>query len=438
MKGKRPAAEASFLIQDLGEMLDPQQELYLLSQEINWSWIESELSVLYSSLGRPSKPIRLMVSLLLLKHLKNLGDETVVQEWQQNPYFQFFSGEVRFQWKLPVDPTDLVKFRQRIGESGIEKILKLTIDLNGDRALEKEMVADTTVEEKQVTFPTDAKLQCKVIKHCRQIAKKEGLSLRQSYQKVLKSLIRALHNPHHPRRRKAATAARRKIKTIAGRLWRELLRKLPQDKRPQYADRLMIFQQVLSQKKKDTDKIYSLHEPQIHCISKGKEHKPYEFGNKVSLMICKQSGVVVGAQSVGNQYDGHTLEKGLKQVELLTGRTPQKVIVDRGYRGKQQVGETRVMIPSNQKRKQTHSQAQKMRKLFRRRAAIEPRIGHLKHHHRLLKNFYKGEFGDRINVMLAAAAYNLRLKALFSCLTFLNVFIPAKQHSSIGSFASDS
>lgn len=412
MKSQSPTPESSFLIQDLSEMLDPQQDLYRLTHQLDWDWIESELSPCYPSGGRPAMSIRLMVSLLLLKHLKNLGDETVVQEWQQNPYFQYFSGEQRFQWKLPVDPTNLVKFRQRIGESGVEKILQMTVRANGDSSLEKELVVDTTVEEKQVTFPTDAKLHNKVVERCRQIADEEELPLRQSYRRVMKKCLRALHNSKHPKRRKAANSARRKIKTITGRMIRELVRNLPKNKLPHYADEIMIFWQILNQKKKDSDKIYSLHEPQIHCISKGKEHKPYEFGNKVSLVMCKQSGVVVGAQTVGKQYDGHTLEKAVEQVQRITGQTPEKMIADRGYRGVRKVGETEILIPSNRKKKQTAYQTQKLRKAFRRRAAIEPRIGHIKHHHRLQTNFYKGEFGDKINVMLAAAAYNLRLWVL--------------------------
>ena len=127
MIGKLPAAEPNFLLQNLDDWLDPQQELYQLAHQLDWEWIEKELTPHYSTKGRPSKPIRLMVSLLLLKHLKNLGDETVVQEWQQNPYFQFFSGFQTFQWNLPADPSDLVLFRKRIGEAGVEKIFQMTI-----------------------------------------------------------------------------------------------------------------------------------------------------------------------------------------------------------------------------------------------------------------------------------------------------------------------
>lgn len=164
-------------------------------------------------------------------------------------------------------------------------------------------------------------------------------------------------------------------------------------------------------KRKPTIKqlIYSLHEPEVQCISKGKEHKKYEFGNKVSLVYTQNTGVIVGALGLRNEYDGHTLEQALQQTSRLTGHPPKTATVDRGYKGKSKVGETLIQIPKPfNLNKTTKYQQNKLKKSFRRRAAIEPLISHLKTDHRLSRNFYKGIFGDNINVMLCAAAFNFK------------------------------
>lgn len=412
MKSNSPSSSQShFSFTELGSLLDPKHELYVLSKKFPWDKIEKEFSDLYSHTGRPAKPVRLMVGLILLKHYKNLGDETVVKEWVQNPYFQFFCGEQTFQWKFPCEPSDLVHFRKRIGESGIEFIFKSTIGLHRERSEESDVVIDTTVEEKNVCFPTDPKLHMKIIQHVRKIASNEDILLRQSYQRVAKQYLRDTHNAKHPKRAVKARRSKKKLHTIAWRLVREIVRKLEigSSKMKKYADQLMIFQQILDQKKSDSNKIYSIHESQIYCISKGKDHKLYEFGNKVSIASCKESGVIVGAQCTQNQYDGHTLPKVIQQINELRESSPKRALVDRGYKGKNEVDGVQIIRPGKKKKGQSDYQTRKLRKDFRKRAAIEPRISHLKHHHRLLKNFYKGEFGDKINVMLAAAAYNLRL-----------------------------
>lgn len=212
-----------------------------------------------------------------------------------------------------------------------------------------------------------------------------------------------------------ARKADRKIKTIAGRLVRELERLLPiDDKQREF---LVLFQKILSQKKNDKDKIYSIHEPETKCISKGKEHKQYEFGNKVSIAKTK-SGVIVGAKGFRNEFEGHTLEPALEQVAELTGKRPKRAVVDRGYKGLDVIDGTTVVLPKSQKKNQSRYQTQQLRNLYKSRAAIEPVIGHLKQDHRLLRNYYKGIFGDNINIVLAASAFNFKrimnkLKASF-------------------------
>jgi IS5 family transposase len=289
----------------------------------------------------------------------------------------------------------------------VEKILQVSIDLHGRKAKEKEVLIDTTVQEKNITFPTDSKLYRKIINHCVEIAGKERISLRQSYKRTVKQLLRDLRFMHHPKNRKKARAAVRKLKTIAGRLIRELERKLSPEQWSHYAEHFELFVKVINQKKNDKNKIYSLHEPQTYCISKGKEHKKYEFGAKASLVLTKNSGIIVGACSHDkNQYDGHTLPETLEQTSRLVGKAPEVGICDRGYRGTSQVGETRIVIPKPPGKRTTPYQKQKARKRFRRRAGIEPVIGHLKTDYRLARNFLKGSIGDSLNLMLAAAAFN--------------------------------
>lgn len=390
------------------EQLSRKHPLYILANCINWHQFDEAFKELYcTDNGRPAKPIRLMVSLLMLKHIRNLSDESVVEQWAENSYYQYFGGSPSFVASVPCEASELVHFRKRIGEQGIELIFKESIRINGDDSNDRDVSVDTTVQEKNITFPTDNKLHRKIIKKCQQIATTEQLPVRQSYTRTLKKLGVDQRFCHHPKNKSKARKADRKVKTIAGRLVRELERNLPPGSLHQ--NDLNLFKKVLAQKRNDTGKIYSLHEPEVLCISKGKEHNKYEFGNKVSVVHTQNTGVIVGAKSFRNEYDGHTLEPSLQQVEQLTGRRPRTATVDRGYRGITQIGDTRVQIPKpfNNKNQSKYQQS-KLRKSFKRRAAIEPVIGHLKADHRLSRNFYKGIFGDNINVMLSAAAFNFK------------------------------
>ncbi len=400
--------QQQFLYNGLKEMLNPRNALYQLADKIDWSDFEDELGQYYSVEGRPSKPIRLMVSLLILKQLYNKGDESVVEQWVQNPYWQYFSGEKEFQWKMPLEPSDFVHFRKRIGEKGAERIFKTSIEVHGKSSEEKSVVIDTTVQEKNITYPTDAKLQRKIICQCVKIAKDEGIELRQSYKRTVKRLLLLQRFKRHSKNYKQALRAGRKLRTIAGRLSREIERKLPLPVLPRYSERLSLFNRVLSQKREDSNKIYSLHAPEVYCISKGKEHKKYEFGNKVSIALTKSSCIIVGAVSISeNKYDGDTLPETIAQRKRLIEKPLESAIVDRGYRGRKEIEGVRIIIPDNGL-KASEYEKRKKRYCFRRRAAIEPVIGHLKSDFGLSRNFLKGKIGDSINVMLAAAAFNFR------------------------------
>ena len=409
MLSKKKDTQQSCMFLGLEDMLNQKHPMYILANKVDWQMFEDSFSRLYClDNGRPAKPIRLMVGLLILKHLRNISDESVVEQWSENNYYQYFCGEHVFQPCEPCEASELVHFRNRIGESGIELILKESIRVNGNDSNDSTASIDTTVQEKNITFPTDSKLHRKIIDKCRNIAEKENLPVRQSYTRTLKKLSLDQRFRNHPRNKWKARKADRKEKTIAGRLVRELERNLSPDSR--YQSDIDLFKRILNQKKSDKNKIYSVHEPDVQCISKGKEHKKYEFGNKVSIIYTQTTGVIIGALGFRNPYDGHTIEPALEQTERLLGkRTLKTLIGDRGYKGKRQINDTTIEIPKPfSNRTQSQYQQNKLKKQFRRRAAIEPINGHLKTDHRLNRNFYKGITGDNINVMLAAAAFNFK------------------------------
>jgi IS5 family transposase len=317
--------QVSFLKPTLAEQLDPRQPLKQLADQLPWTGFETAFGKYYSAEGRPAKPVRLMVGLLLLKQMFNQGDETVVAGWVQNPYWQYFCGMTEFQWAVPCDPSDLVYFRQRIGEAGVQRIFRVSAQMHGDQAREKEVVVDTTVQEKNLTYPTDSKLAHKIIWRCWKLADRHGVKLRRRYRKAVRHGVRAQRWRKDPRKRKLAHRALRQLKTIAGRLLRELERKLPATVRQEQKENFALYRRVLAQQPADRDKVYSLHEPQVYCLSKGKEHKKYEFGSKASVVLTKvltkTRGVIVGAVAhPENLYDVDALVPALEQTQAVTGQ----------------------------------------------------------------------------------------------------------------------
>lgn len=407
----KPCASSpiSFLMPTLGAQLDPRQPLKQLADTLSWTEFAPAFGKYYSEQGRPAKPVRLMVGLLRLKQMFNQGDETVVAAWVQNPCWQYFCGMNEFQWQVPCDPSDLVYFRQRLGAAGVQRILKVTAQLHGERAQETEVVVDTTVQEKNITHPPDTKLAHKIIRRCGRVADRNGVKLRRRYRKAVRQCVMAQRWRKDPKKRKAAHRALRKMKVIAGRLIRELERKLPETAREEQRENCALYRRVLKQKPPDREKIYSLHEPQVYCLSKGKAHKKYEFGSKASVVMTKTHGVIVGAVAhAENFYAGDALRPALQQTRAITERQPDKAIVDRGYRGRKAVDGTEVLVPGRPKPGQSKRESAKMRARCRRRAAIEPVISHLKHQYRLVRCFLKGFVGDQVNLLLAAAAWNLK------------------------------
>jgi IS5 family transposase len=397
----------------LEDLINPRHELALLSKAIDWEYFEKEFKPYYSGNGAPSVPLRTMVGCLMLKYLYNLGDERVPEQWVQNVYFQYFCGGVFFEHKIPFDPSDFVHFRNRVGEAGIEKIFAYSVKLHGAEVPKqaKFVLSDTTVQENNTTFPTDAKMCKKVIDKCNKIAEDTGIKLRRSYRKESKRLVREAYNGKHPKRAKKAKKANKRLQTIANTQVRDLGRKMPESQRANFQGQLDLYKRAVNQQKSDKDKVYSLHKRFTKCIAKGKAHNPYEFGNKVGLITGGVKGkkiILAISGFIENIFDGHTIEPLLNQMEINRITLPKELVYDRGGKGKSEIKGVKIIIPSPSKKTDTQYQRQSKRKKCRSRAAIEPIIGHLKSDYRMQQNYLGGEKGVQINALMAGTAWNLK------------------------------
>jgi len=395
----------------LSQMLDMHDPLIALADEIDWKIFDNAFSKYYSKEGRPAKPIRLMVGILLLKQLKNISDEEVVFQWKQNPYYQYFCGFDEFQIAEPCHATDLVYFRKRIGVEGMKVIFGMSVALHGAASEERQVIIDTTVQENNITYPTDGKLAIKIINKLVKIAKCEGIQLRRTYLKEIKVHRISLRFFRHPKKRKKAKSAMKRLRTIAKTILRDLDRKFENNisLHNKYAEDFYLFMRILLQEKNSKNKIYSLHEPHAYAVGKGKDHKAWEYGTKASIVTTKKSGIIIGVASHDkNEHDSKTLEAALTSANSNRTKPIKEGICDRGYVGKKVVLGTIISLPGVPLKRDTKYQKEVKREKFRRRAAIEPIIGHMKSDHRMQRNYLRGFIGDEINLLLAASAFNLK------------------------------
>ena len=416
--GETPqTADSDLFRQELSNLIDLRHPLVQLSQKIDWQSCETRFVGLYAAgVGRPAHPIRLMVGLQLLKHTCNVSDEEVVASWVENPYWQYFCGEQYFRHDLPIDPSLMTGFRKRIGQAGCEFILGLTLSAGlATNTVAKSSLAivnvDTTVQDKAVTFPTDARLLHKARIALVRLAKRQGIELRQSYERIGKAAFVRSQRYAHARQINRAAAQTRKLRTYLGRIIRDIERKMHTDEStPSRMTRLLqVASRLHTQPRKrsegDPPKLYSVHAPEVQCIAKGKAHKQYEFGVKVGVVSTSKESFVLAAKSLpGNPYDGHTLQACIEQARRVTGIAPTEAYADRGYKGHGCHTDFFKVWISGSKRGVTKAIERKLK----RRNAVEPVIGHMKSDGRLARNFLKGVEGDAMNALLCGAGHNLR------------------------------
>jgi len=374
-----------------------------------------------SNAGRPKLSIRLLASLLYLKHSFNLSDEEVCQRWSENVVWQFFSGLEYFEHRLPCDPTQIGRFRRDIGEAGLELLLKATIDTAvatkavKPQALER-VIVDTTVQEKAIAHPVDSRLH-EIARHkVVSAAKRAGVALKQTFAKEGKELRRKAGGYAHAKQFRRLKRTVKRQRTIVGIVIREVQRKTAAaDFAATNALALTALQtwveraeRIRTQKRHDKNKLYALHAPEVECIGKGKARKPYEFGVKTALVCTHKHGLMLGARTFpGNPYDGHILHEALEQASIITQDHDIKiehVVADLGFRGVDE-DNPEVQILHRGKFKSLTPQ---QRGWLRRRQAIEPAIGHLKSDHRMDRCWLAGALGDALHAISCAAGYNVR------------------------------
>ena len=416
---RRENGEQDLFRSRLDQVINMDHALVKLARTIDWRFLEEKFGAVYADgSGRPPLPTRLMAGLAILKHSYNLSDETVCELWIENPYYQYFCGEEFFQHWLPLDRSSMTNWRHRMGEERLQALLQESLAVAtrtgamkpGDLA---RVIVDTTVQPKNITFPTDAKLLNRAREKLVKLAKRLGVGLRQSYTRVGKFALIQHQRYAHAKQFKRANRALRTLKTYLGRVIRDIARKIDGDPglETKFALLLSLARRVRAQERGQRGpKVYSLHAPEVECIGKGKAHKPYEFGVKVSvattLKHSKGGQFVAHAQALpGNPYDGHTLAAVIPAIEQLVGNTIERLHADAGYRGHNAPPEYKFKIyTSKQKRRVTPA----IKREMKRRATIEPVIGHAKEEHRMGRNYLAGRHGDANNAVLAAAGYNFR------------------------------
>ena len=419
-KERRETGQTDLFRARLDQILDPTHALVKLAAAIDWRFLEERFGAAYDDdPGRPPLPTRLMAGLAVLKHLHDLSDEVLCERWMENPYMQLFCGEEFFQHQLPFDRSSMTRWRQRMGEDKLMALLQESLSVATRAGAAKpadfrQVIVDTTVQEKAITFPTDAKLMHRARERLVRLAQKHGVNLRQSYARVGKRALIQHQRYAHAKQFKRANKALRRLRTMLGRVIRDITRRIMGNAGLEsiLALPLSLARRVKDQRQRERGrKVYSLHAPEVECIGKGKAHRPYEFGVKVSvatpLHSCKGGQFVAHVQALpGNPYDGHTLADVIPNLEQTIGAEIERIVTDAGYRGHTAPREKRFRVyVAGQKRGLSPA----IKRAFKRRSAVEPVIGHLKAEHRMGRNHLIGSAGDAINAVLAAVGYNFRL-----------------------------
>ena len=402
----------------LDRIIDLGHPLARLAEQIDWGFLDQRFgSVCQAGAGQPGLPTRLVAGLFILKHMHNLSDEALCARWLENPYYQYFCGELSFCHRLPFERSSLTRWRQRLGEEQLVALIQESLSVAhktgaiATRDLER-VVVDTTVQPKAIAHPTDARRMHRALEKLVALAKAEGVPLRQSYLRVGKRAAIMIGRYTHAHQFKRMRRELKFLRTRLRRVIRDIRRKIDgrAELQAHFNPLLDLAVKVgVQDHRQRGPKVYSLHAPEVECIGKGKARTPYEFGCKVSVATPvtspKGGQFVLHAKALhGNPFDGHTLGPIVADIEKLTGVEARRIHVDKGYRGHNHPNKFRVWI-SGQVRRVTAA----IRREMKRRAAVEPVIGHIKAEHRMGRNYLKGRDGDRINAVLAAAGYNFSL-----------------------------
>jgi IS5 family transposase len=447
-RGISPVSTPDFFRSRIDSMIDLKHPLAVLARRLPWAQIEAALAPKFaredragvvvqgvdmlgptqalvgagrSNAGRPKLPMRLLISLVYLKHSFNLSDEELCERWSENVLWQFFSGQEYYEHRKPCDATQIGRFRKDIGEEGLEQLLKATVDAAAAMKVVKtadfqRVTVDTTVQEKAIAHPVDSRL-LEIARHkVVSAAKRCGIALKQTYAKQGKELRRKAGGYAHAKQFKRLRRTVKRQRTILGIVMREIRRKLAA---PGFAAEnalaltglntlLERAERIRTQRTHDKNKLYALHAPEVECIGKGKARKPYEFGVKAAVVILHRIGLMVGARTFpGNPYDGHLLNPALEQATNVmqdVGGTIKEVVADLGFRGVDADNPDKLIIHRGKLKRLNPQQ----RGWLRRRQAIEPAIGHLKSDHRMDRCWLRGALGDALHAVGCAAGYNVR------------------------------
>jgi transposase, IS5 family len=418
-KERRDSGQNDLFRSRLDQIVNLGHPLAKLAATIDWRFLEERFGAVYSDRpGQPPLATRLMAGLSILKHTHNLSDEELCARWVENPYYQLFCGEEFFRHTLPFDRSSLTRWRQRMGEDKLVALIQESLSAATRTGAAKpsdfsKVIVDTTVQPKAVAFPTDAKLMHRARERLVRLAQKHGVRLRQSYARVGKHALIAYQRYAHAKQFKRANRALRRVRTYLGRVLRDIVRKIRDEAalRQIFAEPLSLAFRVGRQRRGERGrKVYSLHAPEVECIAKGKAHRPYEFGVKVSVATTvnrsKGGQFITHVKALpGNPYDGHTLETVIPEMEAQVGANLSRIVADRGYRGHNASPDHKMKVYISQHRRGV---TEAIKRDLRRRSAVEPVIGHAKGEHRMGRNFLKGRHGDAANAVLAAAGYNFR------------------------------
>ncbi len=441
-KERRETGQGDLLRSRLDAIIDMDHALVKLARTIDWPVLEEWFGAVYEDTpGRPPLPTRLMAGLAILKHTYDLSDEVLCERWLENPYYQFFCGEEFFQHRLVFDRSSLTRWRHRMGEERLQALLQESLSVATKTEAIKpadlnRIIVDTTVQPKNVMFPTDARLLNRAREILVRLAQRRGIKLRQSYARVGKFALIQHQRYAHAKQFKRANRALKKLRTYLGRVIRDIARKIEGNgwlKEVVFGRILSLARRLRDQTQRQRGpKVYSLHAPEVECIGKGKAHRPYEFGVKVSvattLAHARGGQFVAHVKALpGNPYDGHTLATVIPDMQALIGNTIERILADKGYRGHNAPPDSKFRVfTSGQKRRMTP----KIKRELRRRSAIEPVIGHLKSEHRMGRNYLWYRQGDAINAILAAVGYNFRRLLRWLSLLLSKLLLGAEHQTS--------